>query len=278
MKRLDEAAKRTRPSDDAVRGDRGRSVGARATAHRDQYRDRRRDPVLGHRGPPRDRRPLRRRGAPPAALPVLLPVGDLAEAATLCQRIDGLLLTGGNDVDPACYGQAAQPVPTGGDHDPSRDRFELALARQAIESGLPTLAICRGLQVVNVACGGTLIQHLDDHPDTPSEPGGDDTVSHAITMEAGSRLAARHPSLQLVNSYHHQAVDRPGSGVQVVARAEDGVVEAIEVDGADQLVAVQWHLEVLLGLPEHLALFEWLAAMAAATAGRVRPATPGPAR
>lgn len=279
MKRLDEAAKRTRPSDDAVRGDRGAVAWAPVrpligisteTADVTRYWGTEAHHVIdAHYAAA-----VRAAGA----LPVLLPVGDPAEAATLCQRIDGLLLTGGNDVDPACYGQAAQPVPTGGDHDPSRDRFELALARQAIESGLPTLAICRGLQVVNVACGGTLIQHLDDHPDTPSEPGGDDTVSHAITMEAGSRLAARHPSLQLVNSYHHQAVDRPGSGVQVVARAEDGVVEAIEVDGADQLVAVQWHPEVLLGLPEHLALFEWLAAMAAATAGRVRPATPGPAR
>ncbi len=204
------------------------------------------------------------------ALPVLLPVVDPADVGALCARLDGLVLSGGNDVEPARYGQAARPVPTGGEHDPDRDGFELALARHAIETGLPTLAICRGLQIVNVACGGTLIQHLEDHPDTPSEPDATDAVSHAITVEPGSRLASRHPSLLTVNSYHHQAVDRPGEGVQVVARAADGVVEAIEVDGADQLVAVQWHPEVLLGLPEHLALFEWLAAMAAATPARAR--------
>lgn len=213
-------------------------------------------------------------------LAVLLPVVGPEDVAELCDRLDGLVITGGNDVDPACYGQRALPVPTGGQHDPARDRFEIALARRAIETGLPTLAICRGLQVVNVACGGTLVQHLEDHPDTPEAPGAADATSHAVTMAAGSRLAARHPSLHLVNSYHHQAVDRPGEGVQIVARADDGVVEAIEVEGADQLVAVQWHPELLLGLPEHLALFEWLVAMAAATgvAAGSRAVTPGRAR
>ncbi len=201
------------------------------------------------------------------ALTVLLPVVDPADAPDLCARLDGLIITGGNDVDPARYGATPIERSTGGDYAPDRDRFEIALARHAIASGLPTLAICRGLQVVNVACGGTLIQHLDDHPDTVEQQ---EAVSHPLVVQEGSRLSARHPDLSRVNSYHHQAVDRPGDGVHIVAHSPDGVVEAIEVDGADQLVAVQWHPELLATYPEHLGLFEWLAAMAAATPARAR--------
>jgi putative glutamine amidotransferase len=123
------------------------------------------------------------------------------------------------------------------------------------------------LQIVNVACGGTLVRHLEDHPETPAGSGG---VSHRIAIERSSRLAARHPDLVMVNSYHHQAVERPGEGVRVVARAPDGVVEAIEVDGAERLVAVQWHPEALIERPEQLSLFRWLTAAARATPAPTR--------
>jgi len=195
-------------------------------------------------------------------LPVLLPVGDADLAPSLLDRLDGLVLTGGDDVDPACYGQVRVDAGTGGEPDPARDRFELALARAAIARDLPTLAICRGLQIVNVACGGTLIQHLADHPQSPPPDGGDQDVAdrdralaHPVRLVAGSRLARNHGALTAVNSFHHQAVDRPGTGVSVVATSGDGVVEAIELDGAPRLVAVQWHPELLPDRPEHQALF-----------------------
>ncbi len=210
-----------------------------------------------------------------AALAVVLPLGDPADVAAVCRRLDGLVISGGVDVHPATYGATPVPVPTGGEPDPRRDRYELALARQAIDTDLPTLAICRGMQIVNVACGGTLVQHLDDHPETPAGPLA---VSHTIAVDPTSRLAARHPDLRHVNSYHHQAVERPGDGVRVVATAPDGVVEAIEVDGAPRLVAVQWHPETLIERPEHLALFRWLAAAAAGGTVDASPATPARAR
>ena len=198
--------------------------------------------------------------------PVVLPVCPATQAADLLARLDGLVLSGGNDIDPACYGEARTGPGIGGEPDPARDAWEIALARCALATGLPTLAICRGLQLVNVACGGSLVQHLDDHPDTA--PGADGTVaervSHPLLVDPSSRLARRHPALREVNSFHHQAVGRPGTGVRVVASAGDGVPEAIEIDGADRLVAVQWHPELLGSRAEHRGLFEALIADARA--------------
>ena len=129
-------------------------------------------------------------------------------------------------------------------------------------TGLPTLAICRGLQIVNVALGGSLVQHLDDHPDTPARPDGTvaEQLSHRLHVDPASRLARRHGGLERSNSFHHQAVERPGEGVRVVATAPDGVPEALEVDEAAHLLAVQWHPELLTGHAEHRALFEALVA------------------
>lgn len=209
-------------------------------------------------------------------MPVLLPVGSPEDAAAVLERLDGLVLTGGNDIDPAFYGEAHVDAGTGGDLDPERDRFDLALARRAIEVDLPTLAICRGQQVLNVACGGTLVQHLPDHGHTP-EPG---TTSHALSVDPTSRFAARFPTLTDANSYHHQCVGRPGDGVRVVATAPDGVPEAIEVDGAPRVVSVQWHPEILASRPEqgaHLQLFRWLVDAAAVAPQRV-PVIPARAR
>jgi putative glutamine amidotransferase len=196
-------------------------------------------------------------------LPVVLPVADPGDVDVLLDRLDGLLLTGGNDVDPTRYGQARVDAGTGGDLDPRRDAFDIALVHGAVRRGLPTLAICRGVQVVNVALGGTLVQHLPDHPQTAADGSG----GHAVELcpdrgAAGERFRQRFGARLATNSYHHQAVDRPGEGVTVVARADDGVVEAIEVAGAPDLVAVQWHPETLLGRPEHLAFFRWLSVTA----------------
>jgi gamma-glutamyl-gamma-aminobutyrate hydrolase PuuD len=187
-------------------------------------------------------------------LPVLIPVVDVDLVPGLASRLDGLVITGGNDIDPACYGETWLELGQGGTLDPARDRFDIALVRYAVSSGMPLLAICRGHQVVNVACGGSLIQHLPDHPDS-TDPGAQ---QQPIRVDPASRLAQRFPSLAASNSYHHQAVDRLGEGVSAVAWAPDGVIEAIEIEGAPHVVSVQWHPEMLVEHAEHLALFEWL--------------------
>ncbi len=176
--------------------------------------------------------------------PVLVPPGDPDPAGVL-EIADGIVLTGGGDVDPARYGQGGHPKVFRVDTD--RDRFELALAELVLESDTPTLAICRGMQVINVASGGTLHPHLEDvvgdevaHRTLPHGP-----VPHPVAVES-SALVARAMGARDVEpmSWHHQAVDRLGSGFRVVSRASDGVVEAIEHDSHPWLAAVQWHPEI----------------------------------
>ncbi len=191
-------------------------------------------------------------------VPVVLPVGDPDLAEEVLARLDGLVLTGGNDVDPSLYGQTRIDAGTGGEIDPARDRFEIALINAAIDGGVAALCVCRGQQVLNVARGGTLIQHLDRHDTTPA----DRRTSHELTVDGASRFARRFAGLRRANSFHHQAVDRPGTGVRVAAIAADGVAEAIELDGFGHVVSVQWHPELLIDDDEHLGLFEWLVAEA----------------
>ncbi len=172
------------------------------------------------------------------AVPVVLPpcVSDLE---SLISRLDGVCLSGGPDLDPAAYGARERHVELG-PTEPSLDDFELALARVSVERGIPLLGICRGAQALNVACGGTLHQHLPGH--RQSEPGC--RVSHTVDVLPGTRLAALiGPGAIEVNSFHHQAVDRLGNGLRIAARAADGTVEAIE--GAGFTVGVQWHAEAL---------------------------------
>jgi gamma-glutamyl-gamma-aminobutyrate hydrolase PuuD len=190
-------------------------------------------------------------------VPMLLPVVDPDDAAGLLERVDGLLMTGGVDVDPASYG--AQTDPRTGRVDPSRDARDVALCRAAVERNVPTLAICRGSQVLNVALGGTLVQHVDDHFDLEryNEP------VHEVEIDATSSLAKWIGLGRLaVNTLHHQAVATTGPGVKVVARAPDGTIEGVEADGA-RAVGVQWHPEMLRHRAEHLALFESLVRLAA---------------
>lgn len=173
-------------------------------------------------------------------LPLHVP-GDVAAAAVM-DRADALLLTGGNDVDPARY-EAAPDAHTSS-LEPARDAFEIALLAAARERGRPVLAICRGIQLVNVAWGGTLHLHLAEHADTRE---------HDVALAPGSVLAGRHGATARVNSLHHQGVDRVAPGLTVTATAPDGLVEGLEADG---LVAVQWHPEQLDDAPQPV--FRWL--------------------
>ena len=179
---------------------------------------------------------------------VVPPLTHPERAAALLERADGLLLTGGEDVDPAHYG--AELHPKGGAPHAARDATELALARAARDARLPTLAICRGIQLLAVATGGTLIQDLPSQH--PSEVEHDpklprDARAHAVRVEPGSRLAAALGGTQLrVNSFHHQAVREPGAGFRATAWAPDGVIEGMEsTDPAWWALGVQWHPEEL---------------------------------
>ncbi|MBT2481716.1 gamma-glutamyl-gamma-aminobutyrate hydrolase family protein [Streptomyces sp. ISL-94] len=168
---------------------------------------------------------------------VLLPPDEPGAAAEVLSRVDGLVVAGGPDVDPVRYG-AARDSRTGA---PAtvRDEWELALIAAALDSSMPVLGICRGMQALNVALGGTLIQHIDGHFDTPGA-----TSWHPVRPVPGTRYAALVPEEADVPTYHHQAVDRLGRGLIASAHALDGTVEAIELpDPAGWVLGVQWHPE-----------------------------------
>ncbi|MFE2168232.1 gamma-glutamyl-gamma-aminobutyrate hydrolase family protein [Streptomyces sp. NPDC059447] len=168
---------------------------------------------------------------------VLLPPDEPASAAEVLGRVDGLIVAGGPDVDPARYGAVRDPRT--GAPATVRDQWELALIGAALESGTPLLGICRGMQALNVALGGTLIQHIDGHVDTPGV-----TSWHPVRPVPGTRYAELVPQEAQVPTYHHQAVDRLGSGLVASAYALDGTVEAIELPGPEGwVVGVQWHPE-----------------------------------
>lgn len=182
-------------------------------------------------------------------------VPELAEA--YLAEADGLLLTGGVDVDPNFYG--AEPHPLLGLVDLPRDRFELALFGAARAKGVPVLGVCRGHQLINVAAGGTLHQHVPALAGTVQheqlEIGG--TPSHGVTLEPDSALAQAFGAAQVrTNSYHHQAVDKPGQGLRVVGQSVDGIVEALESSEGSFVLGVQWHPEMSFQAhPEQIAPF-----------------------
>jgi putative glutamine amidotransferase len=218
---------------------------------------------------------LRRHGEPPHAemalgmtylraieavggMPVVLP--PLGDADALLDRLDGICLSGGPDLDPDAYGALERHIELG-PTEPSLDAFELALARAADERGMPLLGICRGAQALNVARGGTLHQHLPGHRQT--EPAT--ATTHTVHVDEGTRLAALVGTRPLrVNSFHHQAVDVLGRGLRAVAHAADGTVEAIEALGTGFVLGVQWHAEGLAAVPRHRVLFEALVVAAGA--------------
>jgi putative glutamine amidotransferase len=192
---------------------------------------------------------LKNAGLVPVLIPPLL---NEHEAAALLDRMDGLLLTGGGDVDPSLYGDSPR-------HelrrvDPERDRTEIALVHSARQNAVPTLAICRGIQILNVALGGTLVQDIP--ADWPGALPHDDDVprdsrSHTIEIEPGSLTAKAVGSTAMpVNSFHHQAVQKLAAGLRVTARSSDGMIEGLEPeDDKWWMIGVQWHPEDLVDDP-----------------------------
>jgi putative glutamine amidotransferase len=174
------------------------------------------------------------------AAPLLLT--PTAYVEEVLDRIDALVLQGGGDVHPEYYGSEAHPQTNTIDR--RRDEFELALLARARQRRMPVLGICRGIQLVNVGFGGTLVQHLPDVTDVEHEALDRwDATAHPIEIEPDSRLSELLGARQMeVNSVHHQALDRIGEGLRVVARALDGVVEAVEAPD-EAVLAVQWHPE-----------------------------------
>jgi putative glutamine amidotransferase len=214
-----------------------------------------------------------------AALP--LPVnGSPERAADLAARVDGLLLTGGGDVDPAAYAARQRPQTAGVDR--RRDDVEIELVRLACQRGQPILGVCRGIQLLNVALGGTLVQDLPT--DDPPHPGHMvvetwDGATHPVRPEPGTLLHRLLGPEMAVNSLHHQAVDVVAPGMRVAARAPDGVIEAIEDTGPQFVMGLQWHPEMLgLGHPS-VAVFRQFAAavVAASSPAPVRTGLGGPA-
>ncbi|MGW2202560.1 gamma-glutamyl-gamma-aminobutyrate hydrolase family protein [Streptomyces sp. NPDC001774] len=170
-------------------------------------------------------------------LATMLPPDDPSAAASVVARIDGLVVAGGADVEPVRYG--AEPDPRTGPPARARDAWELALIEAALASGTPVLGICRGMQLLNVALGGTLVQHLDGHSEGIGVIG-----RHTVKPVPLTRYAALVPETTSVPTYHHQAVDRLGEGLSPSAYAEDGTVEAIELPSPAWALGVQWHPEM----------------------------------
>jgi putative glutamine amidotransferase len=189
--------------------------------------------------------------------PLLVPPSEAGVEETL-DAVDGLIFSGGSDLEPELYGQDPHPETYG--VVPERDRAELALLTAALERDLPVLAICRGSQVLNVALGGDLVQHLPDlvgherHKHTPGV-----FADHDVDVENGTRLAALLGDRAPVKSHHHQGLGRLGDGLRASARAEDGAVEAVEASARRFALGVLWHPEA----GEDMKLFEALVEEAA---------------
>jgi putative glutamine amidotransferase len=188
---------------------------------------------------------------------ILLPVQPIGSLASILRLVDGLLLAGGGDVDPRRYG--AQQAPESGGIDPDRDEAETFLVEEASRGDIPVVAICRGVQILNVARGGSLVQHL---PSVTAEPHlvieRRTEAVHSIRVDPDSSLSRIVGKDRLeTNSLHHQAVERLGRQLTAVAWAADGTIEAIE-DRQCQMVGVQWHPEQMPDRPEQMRMFTWL--------------------
>ncbi|MZF90673.1 gamma-glutamyl-gamma-aminobutyrate hydrolase family protein [Streptomyces sp. SID5643] len=170
-------------------------------------------------------------------LAAMLPPDDPERATEAVARLDGLVIAGGPDVEPVRYG--AEREERTGPPAPDRDAWELALIDAALAAGVPLLGICRGMQLLNVALGGTLVQHIDGHAEVVGVFGG-----HAVKPVPGSLYGGIVPEETFVPTYHHQAVDRLGEGLVPSAYAADGTVEAVELPLADWVLGVQWHPEM----------------------------------
>ena len=207
-------------------------------------------------------------------LPVVIPPIPLEAIDGLLERFAGVCLSGGPDLHPSGYGEDEDPHlgPTW----PELDRFELALAARADAQAMPVLAVCRGAQLLNVARGGTLIQHLPDRTGNArhrqKQPG--EEMTHRVRLDPQAMLASIVGVGELeVNSFHHQAVDRLGEGLRAIAWSDDEVVEGLQASDRDFVLGVQWHVECLVDHPQHAAIFT-----AFVEAARIRGAAESPAR
>lgn len=193
-------------------------------------------------------------------VPVLLPrTLDPEPLHLLIDRLDGVLISGGHDIDPSLYGERIKGVC--GRIVPERDVYDLEVTRYAYRTGKPILAICRGTQILNVAFGGTIYQDLEqngfEHHFMSNSPR--ECPVHQNTLEEGSILHSVFGSTVRVNSFYHQAVHDPGDGVTITARSEEGVPEGIEVTGGNSfVVGVQWHPEMMFTSEEQQKLFQAL--------------------
>lgn len=231
-----------------------------------------------HADPPQDEMVLGMRylraveaaGAIPVVVP---PLADPGSLEALLSHVSGLCVSGGPDLDPAAYRERrhAKLGPTWAE----LDEFELELVRGADQRGLPILAICRGVQVLNVARGGSLHQHLPDvvgEDIAHRQPQPARTTTHEVLLAPSSRMAAIVGERRVaVNSFHHQAVARVGAGLTVTGRAPDGVIESLEADDREFVLGVQWHAEGLIAEPGHAALFGALTDAARRYAAAPRP-------
>jgi putative glutamine amidotransferase len=213
---------------------------------------------------------LRKVGAVPWVIP-LLP-HDPDTLGEIFDRLDGVFITGGVDVDPGRYGEAKTPLC--GATDPDRDAVEIALLTHALSRGLPVFAVCRGIQILNVACGGTLYQDVTaqvpaalkhDFFPTPEQPSRK-FLAHDVTVKPGSRLGhILGEAVVPVNSMHHQAIKDLAPNLAPTAYAPDGIIEGVEAADGRYLVAVQWHPEELTDTHPGMArLFSAFAEAAAA--------------
>ncbi len=186
-------------------------------------------------------------------IPLILPSVDASDVDLLLDCVDALVITGGCDVDPSSYG--AMPEPELGATNIERDRADIAFAQAAVARNFPTLGVCRGIQVLNVALGGTLTQHVDTHMRLDAY----NQHVHKVYIDSDSQLASILGVNEIgVNTLHHQVIDRLGNATRATAHNEDGHVEAIEIIGAANVNAVQWHPELLRHEQQHLALFQHL--------------------
>ncbi len=198
--------------------------------------------------------------------PVLVPAVAADTLTTILERLDGIVFPGGADIDPNVYGEAIQPKT---EVNPGLDAVELPAARWAVSADVPVLGICRGQQLINVALGGTLVQHVDAHRQRSSRH----ELSHRLHVQSGSRLADALGTTELeVNSFHHQVVARVGAGLQAVAWSADGSVEGLESTRHPWLVCVQYHPEDLV--ETHLPSQRLLEAFVGACRERLRSRTP----
>lgn len=195
------------------------------------------------------------------AAPYGIPLDKEADVyRSLFARLDGLFLAGGEDIHPAAYGQA--PHALLGTTDAERDRVEILLTRLAVDEGKPVFGVCRGHQVLSVALGGTMYQDVQtmapevERHDYRDKRFSRQFLSHTVSVDPDSWLARTVGEQPQVNSLHHQAIDRPGAGLEVIGRTEGGVIEAVEMPGHPFVVGVQWHPEELVADAKMLDLFK----------------------